>query len=152
MKKFAALMVCVFLMACTGSALAGDTGARDEAVAMVKKANQFLKSNGKEKAFAEFSNTKGQFVDRDLYIAVYDLNGKCLAHGQKPNMVGKDLIEMKDPDGKEFIKERVELMKKQSSAWQDYKFMNPLNKQIEPKQMYIERVDDFIVGCGVYKK
>ena len=152
MKKCAALMVCIFFMACAGSALAGDTATKDEAMAMVKKAIQFIKANGRDKAFAEFSNTKGQFVDRDLYIAVYDMNGKCLAHGQKPNMVGKDLIGMKDPDGKEFIKERVELMKKQGSAWQDYKFMNPLNKQIEPKQMYIERVEDFIVGCGAYKK
>jgi cytochrome c len=152
MKKCAALMMCVFLTACVGSAQASDTGTRDEAITMVKKAIQFIKANGRDKAFAEFSNTRGQFADRDLYIAVYDMNGKCLAHGQKPNMVGKDLIGMKDPDGKEFIKERVELMKKQSSAWQDYKFINPLNKQIEPKQMFIERVDDFIVGCGAYKK
>ena len=152
MKKCAALMMCIFITACAGSALASDTGTRDEAMAMVKKAIQFIKANGRDKAFAEFSNTKGQFVDRDLYIAVYDINGKCVAHGQKPNMVGKDLIGMKDPDGKEFIKERVELMKKQASAWQDYKFMDPLNKKIEPKEMYIERVDDIIVGCGVYKK
>ena len=144
--------MCIFITACAGSALASDTGTRDEAMAMVKKAIQFIKANGRDKAFAEFSNTKGQFVDRDLYIAVYDINGKCVAHGQKPNMVGKDLIGMKDPDGKEFIKERVELMKKQASAWQDYKFMDPLNKKIEPKEMYIERVDDIIVGCGVYKK
>ena len=152
MKKCAALMVCIFFMACAGSALAGDTATKDEAMAMVKKAIQFIKANGRDKAFAEFSNTRGQFVDRDLYIAVYDISGKCLAHGQKPNMVGKDLIGMKDPDGKEFIKERVELMKKQGSAWQDYKFMDPLNKKIEPKEMYIERMDDIIVGCGVYKK
>jgi cytochrome c len=152
MKTCAALSVCMYLMACAGAALAAETGTKDEAIAMVKKALQFIKANGKDKAFAEFSNTKGRFVDRDLYIAVYDMTGTCLAHGQKPNMVGKDLIGMKDPDGREFIKERVELMKKQRSAWQDYKFMNPLNKQIEPKQMYIERVDDFIVGCGAYRK
>jgi len=117
MQKYAALMAGIFLMACVGTALAGTTGTKGEAMAMVKKAIQFIKANGKDKAFAEFSNTKGQFVDRDLYIAVYDINGKCLAHGQKPNMVGKDLIGMKDPDGKEFIKERVELMRKQNSAW-----------------------------------
>jgi cytochrome c len=152
MKKLALLLSAVFVFSAIGTAFAAETGTKDEALAMVKKAIQFIKANGKDKAFTEFSNTKGQFVDRDLYIAVYDMNGKCLAHGQKPNMVGKDLIGMKDPDGKEFIKERVELMKKQSSAWQDYKFMNPLTKQIEPKQMYIERVDDFIVGCGAYKK
>ena len=152
MKKVALLLSAVFVFSAMSTVFAADTGSKDEAMAMVKKAIQFIKANGKDKAFAEFTNTKGQFVDRDLYIAVYDMNGKCMAHGQKPNMVGKDLIGMKDPDGKEFIRERVELMKKQSSTWQDYKFMNPLTKQIEPKQMYIERVDDFIVGCGAYKK
>ena len=37
---------------------------------MVKKAIQFITANGRDKAFAEFSNTKGRFVDRDLHIAV----------------------------------------------------------------------------------
>jgi len=63
-----------------------------------------------------------------------------------------DTINLKDVDGKEFMKERVELMKNQKSAWQDYKFMNPVTKQIEPKSIYLERVGDLIVGCGIYKK
>jgi cytochrome c len=80
------------------------------------------------------------------------MNAKCLAHGQKKSMVGQELIEFKDVDGKEYMKERIELMKKQQTAWQEYKFMNPVSKQIEPKMMYIERAEDIIVGCGVYKK
>ena len=55
-------------------------------------------------------------------------------------------------DGKEYYKERIELMKKQASAWQEYKFMNPVSKEIEPKAMYLERAGDLIVGCGIYKK
>lgn len=89
----------------------------------------------------------------DLYVVVYDLNGKCLAHGQNPKfLVGKDLIGMKDPDGKAYVKERVELAKTKSQFWQDYKFSNPLTKKIEPKSMYMERMGNFLVGCGVYKK
>jgi cytochrome c len=131
---------------------AADVGTKDEAVAMVKKAIGFIKTNGADKAYAEFSNPKGQFVDRDLYIAVYDMNGKCLAHGANAKMIGRDLLDNKDVDGKEFVKERVEMMKKQASGWQDYKFRNPTTNQIEPKAMYIERVNDVIVGCGVYLK
>jgi cytochrome c len=153
MKKKAALCVnFVCTLVFIAAAYAGDTGTREEAVAMVKKAVAYIQANGKDKAFEEFSNQKGQFVDRDLYVVAYDLTGKCLAHGQKANMVGKDLIDMKDPDGKEFIKERIELMKKQNAVWQDYKFMNPITKQIEPKSMYLERCQDFAVGCGIYKK
>ena len=134
------------------TALAADVGTKDEATAMAKKAIGFLKTNGADKAYAEISNPKGQFVDRDLYVVVYDMNGKCLAHGANAKMIGRDLIDNKDVDGKEFMKERVEMMKKQASGWQDYKFRNPTTNQIEPKAMYIERVNDVIVGCGVYLK
>jgi len=80
------------------------------------------------------------------------MNAKCLAHGQKKSMVGKELIDFKDVDGKEYMKERIALMKANKTAWQEYKFMNPVSKKIEPKEMYIERFGDLIIGCGVYKK
>ncbi|RPI98638.1 MAG: histidine kinase [Deltaproteobacteria bacterium] len=134
------------------TALAADVGTKDEATAMVKKAVALIKANGAEKAYAEFSNPKGPFVDRDLYVVVYDMTGKCLAHGANAKMIGRDLIDNKDVDGKEFVKERVEMMKKQASGWQEYKFRNPTTNQIEPKAMYIERLNDVIVGCGVYVK
>ena len=134
------------------TALAADVGTKDEATAMVKKAVALIKANGAEKAYAEFSNPKGPFVDRDLYVVVYDMTGKCLAHGANAKMIGRDLIDNKDVDGKEFVKERVEMMKKQASGWQDYKFRNPTTNQIEPKAMCIERLNDVIVGCGVYLK
>jgi len=135
-----------------GFAAAADQGTKDEAVAMVKKTVEFIKANGNEKAFEEISNPKGKFVDRDLYVVVYDMNATCLAHGQKASMVGKELIDFKDTDGKEYMKERIELMKKEPNAWQNYKFMNPVSKEIEPKAMYLERSGDLIVGCGVYSK
>ena len=149
---YACLAVFFAINCMAGSANAADQGTKDEAIAMVKKAVEFIKANGNEKAFEEITNPKGKFVDRDLYVVVYDMNAKCLAHGQKASMVGKELIDFKDSDGKEFYKERVELMKNQATAWQDYKFMNPVSKEIEPKSMYLERVGDLIVGCGVYSK
>jgi cytochrome c len=154
MKRFF-LMVAVVasvLAVGLGTAFAADAGTKEEAVAMAKKAIDFIKANGADKAYAEFSNPKGQFVDRDLYITIYDMNGKCLAHGANAKQVGRDLIDNKDVDGKEFIRERVEMMKKQPSGWQDFKFRNPVTNQIEPKSMYIERFNEIIVGCGIYKK
>ncbi|MBI5578547.1 MAG: cache domain-containing protein [Deltaproteobacteria bacterium] len=154
MKRMMAVLLATGLVLVFGlnTALAADAGTKDEATAMVKKAIGFLKANGPDKAYAEISNPKGQFIDRDLYVVVYDMNGKCLAHGANAKMIGRDLIDNKDVDGKEFMKERVEMMKKQASGWQDYKFRNPTSNQIEPKSMYIERVNDVIVGCGIYKK
>jgi len=128
----------------------GRHGSAAEAEAMVKKAIASLKANGKEATFAEINNPKGRFVDRDLYVFVYDMKGKCVAHGQNPKMIGKDLIEMKDSDGKYFVKERIELVKTKGSGWQDYKFTDPLTKKIEHKRAYIARYDDLVVGCGIY--
>src|SRR5262245_5702823 len=60
-------------------------------------------------------------------------------------------IDDKDPDGKAFVKERVELAKAQPSFWQSYKFMNPVTKTIEPKQMYCERLDERAICDGIYQ-
>jgi signal transduction histidine kinase len=124
---------------------------KEEAVAMVKKGVQYIKANGKEKAYADFTAKGGKFHDRDLYLVVYGLDGKVWAHGQNERMVGKVVIDLKDIDGKEFVRERVELGKAKSSFWQDYKFTDPLTKKIEPKQMYCERLEETVVCGGVYK-
>lgn len=156
MRKLVAVAVVVMLgfalLVGLKTAMAADAGSKDEAMAMVKSAIEYIKANGRENAFAEFSNLQGRFIDRDLYVVVYDMNAKYLAHGANPKMIGRDLIDNKDVDGKEFMKERVEMMKKQSLGWQDYKFRNPVSNQIEPKSMYLERYEDLIVGCGVYNK
>lgn len=132
-------------------ASAAERGTPEEAMAMAKKAIAYIKANGKDKAFAEINDPRGQFTDRDLYVVVYDLNGKNLAHGQNPRMIGKDLIDIRDGDGKYYMRERIEIIKTKGKGWQDYKFLDPLTKKIEPKSMYVEKLDDMIVGCGIYK-
>jgi len=123
----------------------------DEAKAMVGKGVAFIKANGKEKGYAEISTKGGQFSDRDLYLVVYGLDGVVRAHGANQKMVGKNLIELKDIDGKAFVKERVELGKSKGTFWQDYKFTNPVTKKIQPKSMYCEKLDDAVVCGGIYK-
>jgi len=59
---------------------------------------------------------------------------------------------LKDPDGKAFVKEKVELAQTKDKFWQDYRFTNPLTKKIEPKSMYVEKREDILVACGIYKK
>jgi signal transduction histidine kinase len=91
-----------------------------------------------------------RFHDRDRYITVVDLEGKVLAHGQSRDLIGKNLINAKDPDGKLFIKERIELAHEQSSFWHNYKWLNPTTKEIEPQEMYCERLNDTVVCGAVY--
>jgi signal transduction histidine kinase len=135
-----------------GTAIAaGEHATREEATAMVKKAVVFWKANGDEKTFAAITDKKGQFTDRDLYLVVYGLDGVVHAHGANEKMIGRNLMEFTDVDGKAFVKERVEMAQKQPSFWQDYKFTDPVTKKIEPKQSYCERIDKNVLCGGVYK-
>jgi signal transduction histidine kinase len=93
----------------------------------------------------------GPFVDRDLYITVFDMSGKTLAHGANARLVGKDNINMQDANGKFHVKERLEIAKAKGKGQQEFAFLNPMTKQIEPKLMYFEVVDGVVVACGSYK-
>jgi signal transduction histidine kinase len=128
-----------------------DRGSAAEAEAMTKRAVAFLKANGPEKAAQEFTQGSS-FKDRDLYVSYYDLTGKVLGHGANAKLVGKDLIGLKDPDGKLFIQMITDLAKTKGKGWTDtYKFRDPVTDKIAEKLIYVERVDNTWVGVGVYK-
>ena len=112
---------------------------------------KFIKANGPEKAAEEFTNGKS-FKDRDLYISYLDFNGKMLAHGSNPKLVGKELMELKDPEGKFMVKMAIDVAKTKGKGWtEDYKFKNPTTEKLQEKAMYVERVGDAYVGVGIYK-
>lgn len=97
---------------------------------MVKAGVAAIKAEGADKVYAEITGKDKKWIKDDLYLVVYSLEGKNMAHGANPKQVGLDLIGMKDIDGKAFIKERVELGKsKPTGFWQDYKFTNPETKK-----------------------
>jgi len=151
-RTFVAVLVSIFLAGMVSFAFAGENGTPAEAEALMKKAVAYLKANGQEKAFAEINNPKGQFVDRDMYISVYDFTGKCLAQGANAKMIGKNFIDLQDPDGYKIVKERLNTAKVKDRFWQDYKYTNPLTKKVEPKSTYCEKVGDIVLACGIYKK
>ena len=152
-NMMSAAAICLALLVPALDAGAADKGSSDEAVAMVKKAAALVKSAGKEKAFAAIADPANKdFHDRDLYVYVYDLNGLTLAHGNNPKRVGKNLIDLKDSDGKPIIKSMVDVAKSPAGkGWVEFKWPNPVTKAVEPKAGYIERVDDILVGSGIYK-
>jgi len=140
------------LLAASPALMAAAGGATEaDATGMVKKGVAFIKANGKDKGYAEITSKTGQFRHEDLYLVVYGLDGVVHAHGANDKMVGKNLIDLKDVDGKAFVRERVDMAKTKASFWQDYKFTNPENKKVEPKAMYCEKLDDTVVCGGIYK-
>jgi len=131
---------------------ASEHGTRDEAVAMVQRVQDMYSKDGAEATFKAVSEKDKVFNDRDLYPFIYTLDGtKCVAHGANPAMVGKNLIDLKDQDGKFLIRELSTIAKNPGHGWVDYKWPNPVTKLIEPKSSYIERMGDYFVGVGVYR-
>ncbi|MDD2900041.1 MAG: cache domain-containing protein [Desulfuromonadaceae bacterium] len=123
---------------------------QEAARAMVKSAVAYLKANGKAKTLTEISDTKGQFVKGEQYLFVIDLQGRMLAHGVNPTLVGKGYYDFKDPDGKYFFRDFISVARK-GSGWVDYKWINPVTMKTEPKTSYVELVGDIIIGCGIYR-
>jgi signal transduction histidine kinase len=135
-------------------ALAAQDATPAEAEALVKEAIAFAKANGRETAFKEITRVGGRFHRHggELYVFVYDLEGKVLAHGQGAAKVGVNQMKAKDPDGVAFVQERVQLAKTKGKGWHDYKYLNPKDGRKEPKTSYIEVWDNLIFGAGIYKK
>ena len=139
----------------TGPVLPGthkDTAATTAEVQLfVEKAVQYANDNGKEKALAAFTESGGAFHDGELYIFAYDFDGNVIAHGGQPDLVGKDLLDMEDPNGLPVIQELIKRAEA-GSGWLAYQWPNPQNEQrIEPKLGYVMKVDDsWWLGSGTY--
>ncbi len=152
MKKIFTLFIgaCLSIGFMTASN-AADKGTKEEAKALAQKAIAYYKTHGKDKTFAEVNNKSGQFVDRDMYVYILDANGMMMAHGANEKLIGKDLTNLKDADGKLFAQELIALTKAKKSGWVDYKWPNPVTKQIESKTTYLEPADGYGFAVGVYK-
>lgn len=151
MKKLMAIIMVAAFLAC-GIAYAG-MGTAKEATTLVDKAVAYYKVNGKDKAYPEFNNKTGQFVNKDLYIFVIDWNGTILAHGANEKLINKPTWDLKDADGKYFMREMVKVAQTKGTGWVDYKWTNPVTKKIEQKSSYVKRVgnENLLIGCGIYK-
>ncbi len=148
---FKGILIIVAAASLSASALAGNQGTAAEAEALVKKGAAYVKASGKEKLIAEVNKPNGQFVDRDLYLSVWDAKATVLAHGANARLVGKDIIDLKDADDKYFMKEIVTKAASAGKGWVDYKWTNPITKEIQAKSAYFEKVDDMIISSGYYK-
>lgn len=147
------LAVCfAFVLSLTGPAFAQDKGTAEEAVTMAKKAAAAIKAD-REKAFAAINDkSNADYHLKDLYVFVGPkAGGPLLAHGVNAALIGKDLEELKDVDGKLFVAEMRKLANEKGQGWVDYKWSNPVTKKIEQKSSYVESANDVWLGVGIYK-
>jgi cytochrome c len=151
MRSFALLIFASLLIApfCAAST---EYGTKDDAIAMVKRVQDMFKKDGADATFKAVSDPSTKVLhDRDLYPFIYDLSGVCVAHGAIPALIGKNLMAMKDQDGRYFFKEMVDIANGPGAGWVDYKWPNPVTAKIQDKAAYIEKLgDNYFVGVGVY--
>jgi signal transduction histidine kinase len=129
-------------------------GTKDEAVAMVHRVQELLDKDGVDATFkAVDDKTVEAFHDRDLYPFIYDMSGRCVAHGARPALIGKNLIDIKDQNGKFLIREMIDIVNGPGSGWVDYKWPNPLTNKIEDKTSYVAKLGEgYFVGVGVHQQ
>lgn len=152
MKKLLSSLFLTLCIFATAPANAQDTGTAEEAKALVESAIA-LHGSMDEAAFFEAVTTKdARFVDRDLYIFVMDLEANMLAHAANKGLVGRNIMDLKDPDGKLFIQEFVTKAKNPGEGWVDYKWPNPVTKKVMQKSTFVKKLGaNRLVGCGIYK-
>lgn len=87
------------------------------------------------------------------YFFVMDRSGKLLMHGQDERLESKNILDIKDFQGKEFINDALSAAKKPYDHWISYQWMNPNTHTIEEKFSFIKEVPstDWIIGSGYYK-
>jgi uncharacterized protein len=132
-------------------AIAATYGTRDEAVAMVRRVQEKYKKEGLDPTLKAITAKTREFHDRDLYTWVLDYTGLLLAHGGNPDLVGKTIFDMKDQNGKFFIREFIDQCKRVGHGWSDYRWVNQQKHIVEDKSSYTERMGDYCIGSGVYR-
>ena len=134
-----------------GIASAGDMATPPEAKSMSEKASDAINSMGQEKAFNAFSDPKGDFQNKDLYVFCMDLDGVMLSHAKKPQLVGKNLVDF-NKYGDYLFKDMISVAKEKKSGWVNYKWPYPGTEEVREKASYIKMNDKgFFCGVGAYK-
>jgi signal transduction histidine kinase len=123
---------------------------KSDAIRMIEKAKNFYKNSGKRIAFAEFTNPNGAFIEDEIYVFVLNSKGTMLAHGVNEKFVGEEFMDLKDSDGKPFVKEIVDTANSRGSGSVEYKWFEAVTRKWLPKTVYFEKVDDVIICSGIY--
>lgn len=152
MKLFATTAAALCLAIATTPALANGPTEKD-AIAMVERGVALVKAKGKDEMIKKINAKDAEYVQGELYIDMRDLKtGIVLAHPYNPSIVGKDLTDVPDANGKKYRREIIDLAAAKGKGWVDYQYKNPTSGKIEPKTTFIQRVDDVVLEAGIYKK
>ena len=148
--KLLAIALCV---AMTSASAATTEPTEKDAIAMAERGAALVKEKGKDEMMKRINAKDPQFVQGSLYVDMRDVKtGIVLAHPFNPSIVGKDLTDVPDANGKKYRREIINLAAAKGKGWVDYQYKNPTTGKIEPKTTYILLVDGVVLEAGLYKK
>ncbi len=105
-------------------------------------------------AFKLFHDPTGPFRAKDAYIFVVDANGVDLVNPGFPNLEGRNIMDVKDTQGKFLIREMFKVVQDFGSGWVDYMWPKPGESVSTQKSSYVSKAqlggETLLVGCGVY--
>jgi signal transduction histidine kinase len=124
-----------------------------DAIAMSERGAAFIKAHGKDELIKRITAKDPEFVQGSMYIYMRDFpNGTNIAHPFNQAIIGKDLNEVPDVNGKYYRKDIMDVAKKDGKGWVDYMYKNPTDGKVEAKTGYVQRVGDVVLVTGIYKK
>ncbi|KQP14937.1 cache domain-containing protein [Pseudorhodoferax sp. Leaf267] len=88
---------------------------------------------------------------RDGYFFVYDLQGKVLMHSRQPELLGQDLWELRDQQGRPTIQQLI-ARARAGGGFVDYLWRQPSSGELRPKLGYVIAYErwGWMLGTGLY--
>jgi methyl-accepting chemotaxis protein len=126
-------------------------GTADEALAMANRAHALVQSVGFDEAFKAFHDPQAGYVDRDLYVFVFDRQGIYRVMGADIQRVGSSLFDAPGVDAQQLLEDAWHRCD-QGGGWVEYNIINLATSDVRGKSSYVlPLTDDLLIGCGAYR-
>lgn len=157
------LLAGAVLLCAIPSILAGDKLSRyaysdtRALVSLVEEAARLVERDG-EQAFKQFAVNGSKWLNGDIYFFAYLVDGTCVFHPITPELVGRNVLGLRDLNGKPIIQNIVDVGKKpgnDASGWVFYLWENQIQLTPMWKSTYVRKIigpngKTYVIGSGLY--
>nr|WP_101049159.1 methyl-accepting chemotaxis protein [Macromonas nakdongensis] len=126
-------------------------GTADVAMQLAQDALAHIQSLGYERACEDFYTKPGRFIDRDLYVFVFDRDGVYRVMGADRAKTGSRLHDAPGLDADQLLRDAWDRADN-GGGWVEYNIINPVTKDVRGKSSFVLPINDqLLVGCGAYR-